>query len=275
MTTSTEAVRLVVGGFVFPEAPTWFEEALWVSDVMGGGVHAIDDDGSIRERRVERRTGIGGMAVTTDGRLVASGRDLVDTADGSTIFGRPAGATGINDLGTTAGGDLLLGVLNYRPLAGDAPVPGSVARVHGDRVDWTWATGITWPNGMAAAGSRIVLADYARGVLLAIDDDGTTRELCRSASGHYDGLCVDDDDQAWVATGPGGTIERRDRHGALTAQVTLPAGFVTSVCFSGGDPNTLFVTVADCSIAEGAGAVLAVHVAVAGTVPPRANLPAR
>lgn len=268
-------IRLVAGGFVFPEAPTWFGGALWVSDVIEGGVTGLADDGTVVGQRVEGRKGIGGMAVTTDGRLLASGRDLVDTADGRTIFPRPDGSTGINDIGTTAGGDLLLGVLNYRALAGDDPVPGSVGRAHDGSVDWTWATDITWPNGVAAVGDGVVVADYDRGTLFLVEDDGATRELCRSDSGHFDGLCVDDADHIWVATGPGRSIERWSADGALTARVELPAGFVTSACFSGDDPNTLCVTVADCSLADGAGAVLAVHVAVAGTIPaPAAGVPA-
>lgn len=265
---TAEGIALVAGGFVFPEAPTWFEGCLWVSDVMGGGVTALADDGSERERRVEQRKGIGGMAVTADGRLIASGRDLVDTADGSTLLGRPNGSTGFNDIGTTTAGDLVMGVLNYRPMAGDDPVPGSVARVSEGGADWTWGTGITWPNGTAAVDDGLVVADYADGTLHHFSDAGDVgRVLCTSDTGHFDGLCVDDDDHIWVAAGPGGTIERRDLDGELTARITLPAGFVTSVCFSGADPNTLFATVSDCSLTDGQGAVLSVHVAVPGTIP--------
>lgn len=279
--TTTADVHVFADGFSFPEAPTWFEGHLWVSDVIGGGVTELRADGRALGRRLQDRRGIGGMVVTQGGRLIASGRDLVDVISGTTVLARPDGSSGLNDLGVTGEGDLLVGVLNYRPLAGEPAVPGSVGRVTPDAVDWTWTTEVIWPNGIGVlSDGTIVVADFAEGVLRALgaERNGSTNgrvstTIGTSRSGHFDGLCIDDSDHIWVATGPGRTLARLDRTGRLVDQVELPAAFVSSVCFSGDDPHRLFVTVSGCALtADGGGAVLAIDVDTPGAPPRTARM---
>ena len=68
---------LVADGFAFPEAPTWFDGRLWVSDIIAGGVAELRPDGRRVRLHLPDRRGIGGMVVTDRGCLIASGRDLV------------------------------------------------------------------------------------------------------------------------------------------------------------------------------------------------------
>ena len=49
-------------GYGLIEGPVWFENKLFFSDVLGGGVFALDQDGKV-ETVFEHRRGIGGMAV--------------------------------------------------------------------------------------------------------------------------------------------------------------------------------------------------------------------
>lgn len=267
-------IELFARDLVFPEGPTWHDGALWVSDVIAGGVVRLDADGAATTRWLDGRRGIGGLVTTDDGRLLATGADLVDVATGRDVVQRPPGATGFNDIGVDADGALLIGVLTYRPLAGEPPSPGAVARVDGDVIDWSWFPTVEWPNGIGLlSNGDIVVADYSTGVLWLLGAAGRPRMICRSPSGHYDGLCVDGDDGIWVATSAGGTIEHREVHGALVDQIVLPAGFVSSACFSGADPHTLLVTVSGCTLSEGSGAVLAVPVAVEGAPPRPARAP--
>ena len=266
-------IEVLAGGFVFPEGPTWHDGSLWVSDVLAGGVHRLGGDGARSEVWLEGRRGIGGLLATVDGRLLATGADLVDVTTGETVIGRPAGSTGFNDIGVDATGAALVGVLTYRPLAGDLPTAGGVARFDGARTDWDWFRPVTWPNGIdTLRGGQTVVADYHDGALWLIEPDGTAEVICRSPGGHYDGLCLDDDDQIWLATGPAGTIEQRDRAGRLLGEIDLPAAFVTSVCFAGDDPRTLLATVSGCTATGGDGAVLAVTVAAPGHPPTPALL---
>lgn len=92
-------------------------------------------------------------------------------------------------------------------------------------MDWHWLQPITWPNGIGTLrGGETVVADFHDGALWSTGPGGEPAAvLCRSASGHYDGLCIDDDDRIWVATGPGGTIEQRDRTGRLLDEITVLA----------------------------------------------------
>lgn len=279
----TSGPHLVADGFVFPEAPTWFDGRLWVSDIIAGGVAELRPDGRRAHHHLPDRRGIGGMAVTEHGRLIASGRDLVDVLSGETVLHRPEHARGLNDLGVSQRGELLVGVLNYRPLAGEEAVAGSVGRVSADGVDWTWMTDVTWPNGIGTLSDGIiVVADFADGVLRSVepaasehggDEDPASRTIAHSPSGHFDGLCADVADHVWVATGPGGSLVRLDRSGQVVDQVALPAGFVSSACFSGVDPHRLFVTVAGCSLTDDqGGAVLALDVDTPGAPPVLARI---
>lgn len=265
-------VTLVAGGFEFPEAPTWHEGLLWVSDITAGGVSALTSAGSRAEHRLDGRRGIGGLAACADGRLLASGRDLVDSESGDPVLGRPEGSRGLNDLGVSSSGDLLIGVLNYRPLAGDVPARGSVGQVSRGHVDWTWAEGVTWPNGIAeSSDGAVAIADFADGRIVVVDDaEGRGgRTLARSHSGHFDGLCADVSNHLWAATGPGGAIVRLDRSGNVVDRVDLPASFASSVCFSGSDSHVLYATVAGCSLTnDRSGAVLSIEVDTAGRAVP-------
>ena len=279
-------VLVLADGFVLPEAPTWFDHRLWVSDIIAGGVVELHTTGRRVHRHLPDRRGIGGMAVTDSGRLIASGRDLVDVVSGATVLGRPEGSAGLNDLGVAQDGDLLIGVLNYRPLAGEAPAVGSVGRASSAAVDWTWMTDVIWPNGIGTLSDGvIVIADFAEGVIRSVEQSITDRDpgrdtgrttsqvTARSPAGHFDGMCVDVDDHVWVATGPGGSLVRLDRTGRLIEQITLPADFVSSVCFSGDDPHRLFVTVAGCSLArDQGGAVLTLQVETPGAPPATTRL---
>lgn len=268
-------VEVYAKGFAFPEGPTWHDSSLWISDVLAGGVARLGADGGIASRMLEGRRGIGGLISTVDGRLLATGRDLVDVATGLTVMERPPGTTGLNDLGVDGTGALLVGILTYRPLAGDTPTPGTVARLDGSATDWRWFTSVEWPNGIGVLkGGDVIVADHQRSQLWRIDPEGRSgRVICRTATGRYDGLCIGDDDDIWVATGPGGTLERRHPTGRLLDEFELPARFVTSVCFSGLDPSILLVTVAGCDLAGDAGAVLAITVDTTGHPPPPARTP--
>lgn len=61
--------------------------------------------------------------------------------------------------------------------------------------------------------------------------------------GLTDGMCIDADDNLWVAFWGGSRIEQRStRDGSLLAVVNVDAKNVTSCCFIGDDLGTLFIT---------------------------------
>jgi sugar lactone lactonase YvrE len=212
-------------------------------------VWACSQDGVVRELLAKRR-GIGGIVPHEDGGWVISGRSVLHLApDGSQreLLADEA-ACGYNDLGATAQGDLLAGVLRYRPLAGEEPRNGQLVRLSRDGELRVLSEEIVWPNGIGVSpdGGTIYVSDYARQLVLAISaDDPHTRELCRVERGSPDGLAVDGEGGVWVALGEAGAIARFRPDGQLDEITTVPAGFVSSLCFGGEDLRDVLITTAD------------------------------
>jgi gluconolactonase len=232
-----EAPRFAAGG------------ELVYSDVLAGGVWGCAADGSLRELLPKRR-GIGGILAHAEGGWVISGRSVIHLeADGSqrTLLSGD-GACGYNDLGSTADGDLLAGVLRYRPLAGEPPTPGQLVRLGGDGSVQVLSEEVIWPNGIGVSpdGLTIYLSDYARRVVLAIPaQGGEARELCAIEHGSPDGLALDVEGAFWVALGDAGAIARFGANGVLDEVTDLPAGFVSSLSFGGEDMRDVLITTAD------------------------------
>ena len=232
-----EAPRFTAGG------------ELVYSDVLAGGVWTCAPDGSPRELLPKRR-GIGGIVPHAEGGWVISGRSVIHlAADGAqrTLLADDA-ACGYNDLGSTPGGELLAGVLRYRPLAGEPPTAGQLVRLAGDGSVQVLNEQVIWPNGIGVSpdGGTAYISDYARRVVLAIPvGGGEARELCAIERGCPDGLALDAEGGVWVALGDAGAIARYRADGVLDEVTDLPAGFVSSLCFGGADMCDVLITTAD------------------------------
>lgn len=245
-------------------------EAIY-SDVIAGGVWGCSADGVVREILPKRR-GIGGIVAHADGGWVISGRSvLLLAANGEQrelLDGE--GVCGYNDLGATADGRLLVGVLRYRPLAGEDARPGQLLALdrHGD-VELL-NDEVVWPNGIGVSpdGQTIYLSDYANGTVLAIPaEGGEAVQFCCSPRGSVDGLAVDREGGVWVALGEGGGVARFLADGRLDELIDLPASFVSSLSFGGVDMRDVLVTTADNARSpELGGTLLRARSGVAGLV---------
>jgi sugar lactone lactonase YvrE len=219
------------------------------SDVLGGGLWSCSAEGELRELLPKRR-GIGGAVAHAEGGWVISGRSLVHVLSDGTQRELLGGDTacGFNDLGATPVGDLLAGVLRYRPLAGEPEVNGQLIRIGADGDVHVLTEEVIWPNGIGVApdGRTIFVSDYARGCVLALaSSGGPVHEFCRSPRGSVDGLAVDVEGGVWVALGQGGGIARFLPDGELGEVMDLPAQFVSSLSFGGDDMCEVLLTTAD------------------------------
>jgi xylono-1,5-lactonase len=243
-------VETLASSFNFPEAPVVLPDgSVAFSDVLGGGVHRWSPDGSV-DTLLERRRGIGGMALAEGGGLVVSGRDLslLESGDTGTLL-EVEGATGFNDLGTDSRGRVYAGVLRFHPFKGEEPVPGGIWALGGDLPEPGEVTReIDWANGIGFApdGGVMYASDYARSHVLAWDvaEDGALsnrRVFAAAPAGSCDGLAVDSEGAVLVALGEGG-IARFNADGTLDRVIEVPADFVTSLCFGGDDLRDLYIT---------------------------------
>ena len=119
-----------------------------VVDVLAGGVIRLSGNGDVDDRRLLGRRGIVDMVATADSRLLATGRDLVDNVTGDVITPRPEHFRGLNGVGTTLTGDLLVGASTTALWSATtrcrAPSVRSTDR--GPTTGWTWWTASPGPT---------------------------------------------------------------------------------------------------------------------------------
>jgi sugar lactone lactonase YvrE len=230
------------------------------SDVIAGGVFGCSPEGIVREILPKRR-GIGGILAHRDGGWVLSGRNVLHLAHdgGQRVLFEDPQACGFNDLCSTAAGDVLAGVLRYRPLAGEPPREGQLVCIGRDGEARVLSEELLWPNGIGVAPDRqtIYVSDYARRLVLAVSADGRrTSEFAQSPSGSADGLAVDCEGGVWIALGEGGGVARFHPDGRLDEVVALPATFISSLSFGGPDLRHVLISTADNRVSPELGGTL-------------------
>jgi gluconolactonase len=249
----------IASGYQLAEAPLATPDGgVIYSDILGGGVHRWSPATGAVETVVPKRRGVGGIVWHEDGGLVITGRDVIHvTIDGpeahtTRVIYDAEGVAGINDLTVDPDGHVVVGLLHFRPFAGQPPVPGEFVRIENDGTTTEIMDGVLWPNGCAYSldGRTFYGCDYHRGLVLAAErhDDGSygpSRIAAVSPSGHADGLALDETGALWVALGPRGTVGRFRPDGQIDSELDVPARFVSSLCFGGRDGRDLFLTTPD------------------------------
>ncbi len=106
-------------------------------------------------------------------------------------------------------------------------------------------------NGMAWSADRkhFFFSDSPYNRIFAYDYDENTgdisgrRVLFEIEGGVPDGMCIDRNDNLWVAVWGGSRVEKRStKTGELLGVVEVPAEHTTSCCFYGKDMDKLFIT---------------------------------
>lgn len=245
----------VATGYGLIEGPVWDPKVgLYFSDVMNGGVFLLDRAGKVSQA-IEKRRGIGGMALHESGGIVVGGRDIawmsLDDSSSKTLLAQSdiPGAVGFNDLTTDAAGRIYVGSLAYKVFGGEPIKPGHLHVIDLDGKMRTLSDGVMLTNGLGVSpdGGKLYHSD-ARAPLVRVYDvkpDGGVGPWRKFASLGEDrvpdGLKVAADGSVWVADAHGGRVAVFNEDGSHRKDIAVPLPMVTSLCFAGDDLKDLYV----------------------------------
>ncbi len=235
-------VETLASGYGLIEGPRCDKKrGLYFSDVRGGGVYRLTEDGEI-ETIVPKRRGVGGIALHADGGIVISGRNVVHVRDGQTrVVFDLEDTPGFNDLFTDAQGRVYVGSMRSNPFSDAEPrTPGELYRIEAEGVATELYGDVSLTNGIGFSpdGARLYHSDSARNHVIVHDvaADGSVsnrRAFASAPRGFPDGLAVDSHGCVWIAAYGGSCVTRFTPDGALDRHIEVPAKAVTSVAFGG------------------------------------------
>lgn len=240
--------QLVASGLVFPEAPRWFDGALWLSDIHAHTVCRVDARGEVRvvARLDDRPSGLGFLPDGTplvvsmlDRRLLritASGvrehADLRHHCDGF-----------LNDMVVDPLGVAYVGARNRR---GEQP-RDAIVRVTPDGEVSIAASDMQSPNGsvVTSDGTMLVVAETSIATLTSFEiaADGQLRDRrvwAHVPDTHPDGICIDDDGAIWFGSPVNHEFVRVSRGGEVTHRWSTPEHWAIACAIGGPDHRTFF-----------------------------------
>lgn len=261
-------------GLYFGEGPRWHDGRLWFSDFYAHAVKSVDESGAVRTE-LELDDQPSGLGWLPDGRLLVVAMKeravkrldpsgLVLHADISQLTAHLCNDMVVDGQGTAWVGNFGFNLdAEFKNRGGevfnDHPVTNLV-RVDPDGSSHTAAEAMHFPNGSVVTpdGKTLIVAETLAGCLTAFtinaDKSLSNRRIWAAIEGTApDGICLNEDNQVWVANavGPevllvaeGGEVIRR----VITSQPCY-------ACMLGGsDGKTLFAITAESSDGEAAAA---------------------
>lgn len=246
----------------YPECPRWHDGALWISEMWSRAVVRFDDTG--RRQVVHQFTDDqpGGLGWLPDGGLVVVG---MESRLLHRMYPDPAGSGLYADLTATtpwALNDMVIGKTGHAYVsqvgfdladAASRPAPSPVIHVDDRGAVSVAAEGLVVPNGMALSGDgeTLVVAETFGGRLTAftvcpdgsLDDRRVLAELPPAPDHRYarpDGICLDEEDAAWVADWRGCQVLRVSADGTVVRRIPSPT-HALAVVLGGPERRTLFI----------------------------------
>jgi len=245
---------LLADGFVFLEAPRWFDSRLWVSDVFDSKLYVVAEDGtrSIVCDVPGRPAGIGFLPDKTPIVVSCAQRKLMRVSNGALLVYADLSdiASGdLNDLVVDETGRAYVGNFGY-DLFGGAPI--RLTDMHAVEPDGSIrvaAEGLEFPNGAVIKddGRTLVVAETWCGKLTAYDRaiDGklsNRRVFADLERRQPDGICADRDGAIWAGCYNTGEFVRVLDGGEVTDRIRFE-GNAVSCTLGGRDGNTLYCCV--------------------------------
>ena len=236
----------------FPEGPRWRDGKLWVSDILGGKVRAIDASGTAEViAELHRPSGLGWLP---DGRMLVVSmvrkklmrldpEGLIAIAGFESLIGGS-----VNDMVVDPQGRAYVGGTQGR----DAP-PGSgkVLLVTPEGEVRVAADGLEGPNGPAITpdGKTFIIAETRAGRLTAftIRADGSLTEcrlFAQLDNAMPDGICLDAEGAVWVGDYPNSQFLRVREGGEIADRIPTPGRWSVACMLGGQDRRTLYLMTA-------------------------------
>lgn len=222
--------------------------AVWYSDVIGGGIHAVARDGSVASYN-RARLWTGGVLVNADGRILSTGQGGIQWTDPAS--GRSGwlidGLSGVNEMVPDGRGGILFGSVDLdRVIAGETPRPAGIYRLNPDRSTTPLAEEVGFVNGMmlSADGTRLFFNESFNGTFVAdVRPDGSLGERTMLL-GKYDcdGMALDAEGDLWITGFESGAITRIRPDGSVLPPFETPAGAITQLRFGGSDGRDIWFT---------------------------------
>ncbi len=263
-------------GFYFTEGPRWHENRLWFSDFYDHSIIAIDLAGN-REKIYDVPTQPSGLGWLSDGRLVVS-----SMTDLSVMIQSDSGLSKLadiseyssywtNDLIVTPSDFIYVGNFGFNLdafleekgqegiVGNPGPPKTNLVLVTSEGTVRNVASEMSFPNGMVVTKDNrtLVVAESLGFRLTAFDInelDGSlsNRRVFADLSSFFcvpDGICIDADDNIWVANAISNEAVLVREGGEILARASAPMTcFATAL--GGADGDTLFMMCAPTSTAK-------------------------
>jgi sugar lactone lactonase YvrE len=258
---SVSRLELLVDDLVFPEAPRWYDDSLWVSDIHAHCVVRYDESGALIARHpfADRVSGLGHMpngdalvVSMLDRRLLRFGSgaptvhaDLSPFCDGF-----------LNDMVVDSRGYAYVGARN--PGGGHEGPLDAVILATPDGEVRVAADAMQSPNGSVVTpdGSTLIVAETSQARLLAftIADDGSLRDrrvFAEVPGRSPDGICLDAEGAIWFGSPANAEFVRVHEGGRVSQTITTtPDRWAVACALGGHDGHSFFAVTGINSVAN-------------------------
>lgn len=248
----SEFTTLASGIYLEGLAVDYERNIVWYSDVIGGGVHGLMPDGSIKSVNTDRMW-TGGLMINADGSVLSSGEGgimwnnletggsgwLIQEIDGGVI-------NGINEMSPDGRGGLIFGTCDLaRVKIGATPRSTSIYRLTAEGEVIKLADEIGFSNGLIF--DRVRQKLYCNDTFNRCWVFDVTPELTLSNKQVFldkddvDGMALDAEGNVWVTGFRSSSVTRVRPDGVILPPLTTPAGAVTQIRFGGADMRDLYI----------------------------------
>ncbi len=236
-------------------------DAVLFGDVVGGGIHRVDDSEQ-RSDWLDDKRWIAAMLLNDDGAIIYSGPwgiawfnpetgtggTLLDTIDGQPI-------AGVNEMTPDRQGGMYFGTIDLQSITqGKKPQPSALYHYSADRRLTKLRDGLAFSNGLTLSldGKRLYHNESFVGIF-AYDvlGDGTLGErVMLTPQTDCDGMVLDAVGNLWISGFNTDALLCLADNGALKHRIKLPAHGATNLRFGGKNLNKLYVNTIPAGIAS-------------------------